>query len=1003
MHLLPNEPVFRRPRLSHSVRTVLFALRRRVDSLWGYDVFIAHRRSDAADYARAVHDRLHAERISSFIDKVVYAPGDSLLVATHRHVAKSTLFLLVGSPELLRPRQPLDWVEREIETYLRTHEADPKLIVVDICGVVEVALADPQLAAGPAYPILRYLEPFVRLREPNDALQKPPSDKVLAAIRRNLDGRRRERTRLRFFEAVAVFLLLLVGIASWQWRVADARLERANQALAAGLWSDLNLLPDGKRDDELSPGARQALWRLTVADSAVRDIFAEQAAQKQENLQRFARRPELVARALGLERPSPAEAERIMSVIKDRRKGALNAELVSVLAPKLGNAQAQSALVYILGHMLVDWGDESAYAELAAAVQALGPRLDEAQSKAVLADLLRKIRQTDYDAYLPPFETALKALAPNLANAEAQVILRELLEITNGDVSPTAVRALAPRLGEADAQTVLTPMLQQIEINSTDDTVREFAGAVQALGPKLSDTQAQTALTPVLQRIEIASTNVEIKSTDLTIRELVGAIKALAPQLSETQSEIAFAQLLQTLGNAQSYETFERLSATIQTLAPRLNETQSETAFAQLLQKLRDTTPPPMVVKAEGQTLHTRVPIVGPRGIITIMSPAIRELAVRLSETEVRAGLGRLLQQLRESSSETPLVSKAALVVAVRALATRLSDTEANTLLESLLQELSGNELSDNFDRKTLSPVTAVLPVLAPKLIDRRVQAAFEVLYELPTSGDLLFALAPELVPPFTAKLTESQVQAVLEQLVRDARGSRYFHDSPAAEVALLRALTPLLSQAQAQRVLDPLLQEFRDFAELRADKPDAAIYDSSRLLLVEALAPSFSEAQAQAVVAQLLPEIATFDYEAPPSSLAAAAVQALAPKLSTAVLSQVRPVVRSALAWSASSQEAIAWAKAYVQLWSVEPPETLIKAIVEALKFAPAAGAATDVLLDTLRDRAAGAPGIKQGLQATTKWLRQAYPSLDLQIRPLCPEPTPAGKAVGLTCPPQQ
>src|SRR5262245_2014542 len=71
-----------------------------LDSLWGYDVFIAHRRIDAAQYALDLHNALKAAGISSFIDQAVYAPGESLVVATRRHVAKSTLLLLVGSPEL---------------------------------------------------------------------------------------------------------------------------------------------------------------------------------------------------------------------------------------------------------------------------------------------------------------------------------------------------------------------------------------------------------------------------------------------------------------------------------------------------------------------------------------------------------------------------------------------------------------------------------------------------------------------------------------------------------------------------------------------------------------------------------------------------------------------------------------------------------------------------------------------------------------------------------------
>jgi hypothetical protein len=38
-------------------------------------------------------------------DPVHRLPGDSLLVTTQRHIAKSTVFLLVGSPELLIVRK----------------------------------------------------------------------------------------------------------------------------------------------------------------------------------------------------------------------------------------------------------------------------------------------------------------------------------------------------------------------------------------------------------------------------------------------------------------------------------------------------------------------------------------------------------------------------------------------------------------------------------------------------------------------------------------------------------------------------------------------------------------------------------------------------------------------------------------------------------------------------------------------------------------------------------
>jgi hypothetical protein len=47
-------------------------LRTWIDRFWGYDVFIAHRRSDGAEYAYRLCEALQAEGIKSFIDREVY-------------------------------------------------------------------------------------------------------------------------------------------------------------------------------------------------------------------------------------------------------------------------------------------------------------------------------------------------------------------------------------------------------------------------------------------------------------------------------------------------------------------------------------------------------------------------------------------------------------------------------------------------------------------------------------------------------------------------------------------------------------------------------------------------------------------------------------------------------------------------------------------------------------------------------------------------------------------
>lgn len=190
----------------------VLTISRWVDALWGYDVFIAHRRADAAAYARAVYDRLMNEKISCFIDQVEYGTGDSLLVATRRHVTKSTILFLVGSPDLQIVRSPIDWVEQEIQAYLTSHHKDPKVIVVDFGSTIANTLAHKTVPASP-HQIFERLRPFLRIPEDLSSLSKPPSEEVLSAVRKKLDGRRRERTRLWFFEGAAAILMILLIIS----------------------------------------------------------------------------------------------------------------------------------------------------------------------------------------------------------------------------------------------------------------------------------------------------------------------------------------------------------------------------------------------------------------------------------------------------------------------------------------------------------------------------------------------------------------------------------------------------------------------------------------------------------------------------------------------------------------------------------------------------------------------------------------------------------------------
>ena len=202
----------------------------RIDALWGYDVFIAHRRADSAEYARRLHDALTAKGIASFIDEVVYGPGDSLVVATQRHVSKSSILFVVGSPELLSVREPVDWVAAEIAGYLASHAEDPVVLVATFGSAFLDALKsdDTQPRPKSQVELLRNLEPFIRLEEQLGALDTAPSKRILDAVTQRLKGRRRDRSRIRFFQGVAVTLGILLIAASclgvlawWQKNIAQ--------------------------------------------------------------------------------------------------------------------------------------------------------------------------------------------------------------------------------------------------------------------------------------------------------------------------------------------------------------------------------------------------------------------------------------------------------------------------------------------------------------------------------------------------------------------------------------------------------------------------------------------------------------------------------------------------------------------------------------------------------------------------------------------------------------
>lgn len=252
-------------RLFTFVQRLLRAPRHLVDALFGYDVFIAHRRTDAAGYARRLVEELDRGKLASFIDVREYGPGDELSSATLHHIRKSTVLVVLGSPAVLESREP-DWVLAEIDAYLATHTGTERRVIPIDFGA--------SLAGGAASSaIAQRLRDVIRIDDPLDALSAPPSSAVLEAIERQFLKRRRETTRLRVFQGIAAVVSLLVviaGAAAWQ---AYRALQEAQRNLASNYVTAARArLAAGLRDE----AAALAAESLRHADStAARRLIVE--------------------------------------------------------------------------------------------------------------------------------------------------------------------------------------------------------------------------------------------------------------------------------------------------------------------------------------------------------------------------------------------------------------------------------------------------------------------------------------------------------------------------------------------------------------------------------------------------------------------------------------------------------------------------------------------------------------------------------------------------------
>jgi len=616
------------------------------------------------------------------------------------------------------------------------------------------------------------------------------------------------------------------------------QLDRANQALADAINNDLGLKPF----ENLTVRQRNSLWRLALADEGVKRDFASTLASSPEEIVRVAPGLLRIFRALGLERPSPTEAEQILTVAisafadsQNRDPDALRAlgQALQPLVAKLSNAQAEQALDPILRQI-----DQSkAPLPLLAMVQALQSlpvRLDDAQALQAFGAAMRQMDET-HDSYA--FQ-ALQASASKLTQAQAQQALdpmiRQMVKPYNDDLVGV-FQALAAKLSKPQARQALDLVLQQLGQTESPDAVRTLVQALPALRANLSQPQVQQTLDRVLQRMSKSEGNIQ------RLWPLVQALKTLAPDMSEAQAQKAFDYVFGQIAPAEKPENV------VPAGAAKLKNAQVQQAPSEAAQAL--------TAKLE----HAEVPLA--------LAEAAEALGAKLPEAQAQQALGTALRLIALTKDPAWIL---ALAQVLQALPTKLTQAQAQTALDPVLQQIA--ETSDSTDLRTLA---GAIQALAAKLTEAQAKQALGAalpLIALTKDPEMVRALAQAL-QALPTKLTQAQAQQALDPVLkqidqRDPKENPYVFGALAEA---LKTLAPSLTERQTSQAVDLLLRQIT-----HADHPDA-LHPLVEALV--ALLGKMTDLQVQQAINSVLARVE----HSPTDQVPAEAFRALATKLTEA------------------------------------------------------------------------------------------------------------------------
>jgi hypothetical protein len=584
-----------------------------------------------------------------------------------------------------------------------------------------------------------HLEAARRLRDqPGDVVVDEIRDYVDAALERQRKRQEAEETKQRQELENQRHIAMAI----------QRQLDRANAALAEAINSDLGWDPD--QILTLTARQRNALWRLAVADDAVKGDYVGILTGSPGETVRAAPGFAQISRALGLLRRSPAEAESLVGA-------AINAVL----------AQRDSDLSYSIGDICDP---------LVAEIRALAPNLTAWQVQAAFDLLLEQISQPTCPDLLQRLAEAMQALAAQLTEAQAlaalDIITRQINQAPDAPVLGAlaqAVQSLRVKSTEAQAQLALDDVLKQVEQTTERGAFAVLARALQGWAPNLSALRAKQALSRVLDRIGRAQDS-DVGAT----QALIPTFKALAPRLAPAQAQQALYEALEEIEKGSDVFNLYTLTEAVRELAAVLPKPRAQQALDYMREQIGRTTDPWIL-----QTLY--------RGL--------EALPAKLTEAEASQALDAAFKNFEETKG----YDLASLANVMAVLPARLNEAQQKRVLDKIWQQIVGPRAGNDYAVSAYS--AKALGRLAPKLSDPNVlKHAFDLVLNLlaqPQDSIVIVSLGVVLRASASG-LTETQAQQALRPVLEQIDQATNPELLQALALAL-QGLAPKLAEIQAR------------------------------------------------------------------------------------------------------------------------------------------------------------------------------------------------------------